>query len=131
MIIGITDMETPKFTKGPWEFDGKGRIDAVAFRNPTGHMVIKDDGSKEDYIGGLVALPYSCSEDGSVIENHAANARLIAASPEMFDALAEALEYFEDREDADHNGARFVANKEMQIAEMIRLALRKALGTSN
>lgn len=41
-------------------------------------------------------------------------------------ALEELLPYFENREDADHNGQRFVANTEMQHAEAIRNALKEA-----
>lgn len=40
--------------------------------------------------------------------------------------LEEALEYFEDRQDADHNGERFVPNKEMRMAQTIREALGEA-----
>lgn len=65
-------------TPGPWAFDGVGRVDAVQFRRPTGHLL--DDGS--EYIGGLVALPYECGEG-----THEANARLIAASPDLLAEL--------------------------------------------
>lgn len=40
-------------------------------------------------------------------------------------ALETALEYFADREDADHNGQRFVGNKEMKIAQELREAMSK------
>lgn len=72
-----------KFTPGPWEYDGNGRVDAVEFRKPTGHIC--EDGS--EYIGGLVALPYHCGG-----ATHEANARLIAAAPEMFAVLEKLLE---------------------------------------
>lgn len=39
------------------------------------------------------------------------------------DVLTELLEYMEDREDADHDGERFVANTEMKLAIDIRQAL--------
>jgi len=55
-----------------------------------------------------------------------ANAKLIAAAPELLEALQNCLNYFEDREDADHNGEGYVLNDEMQNAEMIRAAIRKA-----
>lgn len=38
-------------------------------------------------------------------------------------SLESALEYFADREDADHNGSRFVGNLEMKMAQEIREAL--------
>lgn len=37
-------------------------------------------------------------------------------------ALDEALVYFKDREDADHNGIDFVANEEMRLALEIEQA---------
>lgn len=40
-------------------------------------------------------------------------------------ALEELLPYFENREDADHNGSRFVANVEIQHATAIRTALEE------
>ena len=76
-----------KFTPGPWEYDGKSRIDAVQFRKPTGHIC--EDGS--EYIGGLVALPYHCGALGRG-DTHEANARLIAAAPELLEALGSMLE---------------------------------------
>lgn len=72
-----------KFTPGPWEYDGNGRVDAVEFRKVTGHLL--DDGT--EYIGGLIALPYFCGNG-----THEANARLIAAAPEMFAVLEKLLE---------------------------------------
>ena len=39
------------------------------------------------------------------------------------DVLTEILEYMEDRQDADYDGERFVANKEMNFASDIRQAL--------
>jgi hypothetical protein len=40
-------------------------------------------------------------------------------------ALEEVLPYFEDREDADHNGISYVSNDEMQHANTIRAALAR------
>lgn len=39
------------------------------------------------------------------------------------DMLTELLEYMEDRQDADHDGESFVANKEMSLATDIRQVL--------
>ncbi len=39
------------------------------------------------------------------------------------DLLTELLEYMKDREDADHDGERFVPNAEMKLAIDIRQAL--------
>jgi hypothetical protein len=70
--------EQAKHTPGPWAFDGEGRIDALKFRKPSPHVI---DG--KEYMEGLIALPYSCG--GS--ETHEANALLIAAAPELLEAL--------------------------------------------
>lgn len=45
---------------------------------------------------------------------------------ELRDALQEDLEFFADREDADHDGQRFIGNDEMQRAQTIREILNKA-----
>ena len=67
-------------TPGPWQYDGNGRIDALAYRKPTG-FVLKDG---TEYIGGLVALPYDCGEgtDGG-------NARRIVACVNALDGLSD------------------------------------------
>lgn len=85
-----------KHTPGPWEFDGQSRIDAVALRKPTGHTVTDDDGTEREYIGGLVALAYSCG-DGT----HEGNSRLIAAAPDMLEALQADAEA--DQANRDHD----------------------------
>jgi len=60
---------------------------------------------------------------------HADNARLIAAAPAMLDALQEALEYFEDREDVDDGpDGEPSANAEMSVAITLRAAIAKAIG---
>lgn len=97
-------MET-KFTPGPWAYDGKGRVDAVELRKPTGHIC--DDGS--EYIGGLVALPYPCGAG-----THEANGRLIAAAPDLL-AVAEML--------VDGGASA-------EVFSAARAALSKALGES-
>ena len=70
--------------------------------------------------------PYDFADD-----TNEANARLIAAAPEMLEALKDALAYFSDREDADHNGRTFVGNEEMRLATALRAAIAKASGTQS
>ncbi|SFB74620.1 hypothetical protein SAMN05216344_102208 [Polaromonas sp. OV174] len=72
-------------TPGPWAFDGAGRIDALNFRVPSPHKLKNNDGSERIFMLGLVALPYACG-DGTF----EANARLIAAAPELLADLREA-----------------------------------------
>lgn len=58
------------------------------------------------------------------------DARLISAAPEMLDALKEALEYFDDKADAEYlpGKAAPVGNREMKLAGEIRAAIAKATG---
>lgn len=103
---------TNEHTPGPWAYDGAGRVDAVHFRKPTGNMV--DDGSgMKEYIGGLVALPYSC-EAGTM----EANARLIAAAPELLAACEKAVQWLDGW-----------ASAEPYVSEL-RAAIAKATGES-
>jgi hypothetical protein len=53
----------------------------------------------------------------------AANARLIAAAPEMFDALSEVEWIFDGEEDITNNGG---PNNAMKALAVVRAALRKA-----
>lgn len=57
-----------------------------------------------------------------------ANARLIAAAPDMLEALYEAEEYFDNRADADHDETGFVPNEEMKLLAVVRAAIAKATG---
>lgn len=59
-----------------------------------------------------------------------ANARLIAAAPEMLEALYEAEEYFDNRADADNDETGFVPNTEMKLLVSIRAAIAKATGAA-
>lgn len=69
------------YTPGPWQFDGESRIDALQFRKPT--QFVDENGVEQTYMLGLVALPYGCGGSGT----HQANAHLIAAAPELLEAL--------------------------------------------
>lgn len=76
-------------TPGPWEFDGRSGIYAVQFREP-GKVFTMEDGTQVPSTEGLVALPYSCGAtmtEGGVRANHHANARLMAAAPELLQEL--------------------------------------------
>lgn len=41
----------------------------------------------------------------------------------LLESALDALEYFEQREDADHDGERFIPNKEMHHASSLRKAI--------
>jgi len=57
------------------------------------------------------------------------DARLIAAAPDLLEALAECEEYFDNRADADWDAEDgFIPNKEMRLLSLVREALAKAEG---
>jgi len=68
-------MSGEKFTPGPWEFDGMAYI----FKTPIG------DGEMVAQIRGWGWLQKKGEEAGIAEQN--ANARLIAAAPDMYEAL--------------------------------------------
>ena len=68
---------------------------------------------------GSISLP--SSEEGQ------ANARLIAAAPDLLAALQDALEFAEDQEDTeDGPDGRPQANDAMLLAQTLRAAIAKA-----
>jgi len=75
-----------KHSPGPWEWDGRARVDSVPLR----HDAPYDNGKGQivPYVSGMVALPYAAGNEDGELE---ANARLIAAAPDLLKA-AVALE---------------------------------------
>jgi len=109
-------MSRENWTKGPWTYDYKPGIDS------------KDKtlwGYAEVLAGEDAILRTDRGEADDI-----ANARLASLSPEMYDVLVEALEYFDDRSDAETMTDRGdVPNDEMVMAEKIRpLVIRARLG---
>ena len=94
-------------TPGPWAWDGEGRIDALQFRKVSPHLV---DG--KPYMEGLVALPYSCGGHAT----HEANARLIAAAPELLEAVERALRHAQNI-GIDSEGSSYVSTLRTAIAK--------------
>ena len=97
-----------KFTPGPWEFDGMEYI----FKTPIG------DGKMVAQIRGWGWLQKK-GEDAGIAEQEA-NARLIAAAPDMYEALKELEESVEYWSDYD---------VPVGIVDKINAALAKADGT--
>jgi hypothetical protein len=98
-----------KHTPGPW---------SVADRLvPNGRRWVQRNHTRT-----LVALVYSTPE-------REANARLIAAAPDLLEACNEALEFAEDQEDVlDGSYGQPEPNRAMQVATMLRAAIAKAEG---
>jgi hypothetical protein len=99
-----------KHTPGPWIFDD------VAVRTPR----LENSNTESN----LIALVYSryIGEDGSL----QANTRLVAASPDLLEALEACEEYFDNRADADCDQDGYIPNEEMKLLTLVRAALSKA-----
>ena len=105
-----------KHTPGPWVWDGEGRIDALKFRKVSPRLV-----GGRPYMEGLVALPYSCGGHAT----REANARLMAAAPELLVALEAAESVM------SHPVHAFeVLAEHSVVREMIRAAIAKATGAT-
>jgi hypothetical protein len=85
----------------------------------TAPWVIADDGTIEARFAGLV---------GHVANVSQANARLIAAAPDLLEALLDALPYVEDVLDNPEQLACFKAGTVQRHAKAIRAAIAKATG---
>lgn len=119
-------MNEVKHTLGPWWSEGEydedeGGCAIIAANTDCGPL-------PGNPTRGMVAWA------SELLPEHAdeciANARLIAAAPEMLEALYEAEEYFDNRADADHDETGFVPNKEMTLLVSIRAAIAKATGST-
>lgn len=79
-------MEEGKWTPGPWEIDRPGKPEQSVFARVT--------------LSGTMARMFVCSIDTTEVDDHPeqadANARLIAAAPELFEALAEGVRLYSE-----------------------------------
>jgi hypothetical protein len=107
-------MTEAKYTTGPWFLTG---IRTLYVEAKIG--------------GGLVQEVAACGpthQDGGYGDQQKANARLIAAAPELLEASMKVLEWFEAED--DHSKADFYQRMQMcrDAEEMIRAAITKATG---
>lgn len=103
-------MSEIKHTPGPWRIAGKYKGDHGSFWLET-------------------EFPMPVFELVPVIGvpgEHLANARLIAAAPDLLEALQECEDYFDNRADADCDQDGYIPNKEMLLLQVVREALKKA-----
>ena len=113
-------MTERKFTPGPWRWDGPLRFGEHGMLlgmcdKPGWHPVVEVQ-------EGAVYSEYS--SDPACVQVAEADARLIAAAPDLIDALEECAEYFDDRADVNWEGDG--PNKEMQMFMAVKAALEKA-----
>ena len=107
-----------KHTPGPWKFIDATKVAGMQFAQK---CVIKAGGKQIADFSWNDSSPWFPTKGESQ-----ANARLIAASPDLLEALQECEEYFDNRADADCDQDGYVPNKEMRLLQVVRDALRKA-----
>jgi hypothetical protein len=101
-----------KHTPGPW---------LLATSNSWRRFMSRD--------GALVCEPIKQNDGHPDLRVSTADARLIAAAPDLLGACNEALEFAEDQEDVvDGDYGQPKPNRAMQVATMLRAAIAKAEG---
>jgi hypothetical protein len=114
-------------TPGPWAYDDV-RVYAPAFDKKV--VVTRDDGTVHEHGRGLVALPYSCGPLGAEFGGCQANARLIAAAPELLGVLKACAALLDDYSDVDDGGSGPVANRATALLQEVTAAIAHAEGRS-
>ena len=110
-------MNKPNFTPGPWKYHAPTNTDQRLFiEHPdgTGRIIA---GMSQGFCFNKKCIP---------IEEREANARLIAAAPEMFEALHDALVYITDCIDCSEDN-KLIARAKKDEAN-IRAILAKVRG---
>lgn len=114
---------TTKHTPGPWFLDGNGKI----WRRPPSELYERGGGVAGDHPVAQAFRGHSSWEQGFPVE---ANARLIAAAPELLEALQSALQAFESIIDEMTVGERYT-NAGQYLIDAVpeaRAAILKATG---
>ena len=102
-------MSDMKHTPGPWRSSGHPHYQAIISDSPTGDERLDEQDHREAYGGYLI-----CE---SVLE---ANARLIAAAPELLEALEEAvlqIEYMHEKFQDTGTGCMTITRSNAAIAK--------------
>jgi hypothetical protein len=129
-----------RFTKGPWKFERMAT--ALELARLQGKELETHDGYFRENDGSWIVTHESgqiarITFHGSAKRGQGymapdpegqANAHLIAAAPTMYEVLEECAEFFFERADADHNGERYVPNKDMKLLATVTAALARARG---
>lgn len=106
-------------TPGPWVLDGHNMSSILKCVVPKGDP-------KACHLTGDYDIIARCFSD-----NWRNDARLIAAAPDLLEALFECEEYFDNKADADCDQDGFIPNKEMRLLDVVRAAIAKAEGRTN
>lgn len=107
-----------KHTPGPWGIEQTDDTNWIGFMRP-------HDG-KVELIVCTTARDFTL-KDGAREQNDA-NARLIAAAPELLDALVEAVECGMVPISSAKDGGASTHSRQVRCADMIRAAIAKATG---
>jgi hypothetical protein len=99
-------MNTHTHTEGPWMYATGEDWDGAHVTDKHGRIVADCQGCD---------IPGACGEVGT--DEAKANARLIAAAPEMLEALREMLSMFGDHEQYDEDSAQVISQTRQVIAK--------------
>lgn len=104
-----------KHTPGPWKLQSFATISeqwifSLCNPNPVGDIICRapERGQTES------------------LKQWGANAKLIAAAPDLLEALDECEAYFDNIADADHDETIPIPNREMKLLTIVRNAIKKA-----
>ena len=110
---------TSQHTPGPWQVDHGFSSMVVADKFRKTIPVTMPDGEVREHEAGMLALVYAPGGWGPLTSE--ANARLIAAAPDMYDVCVEAENWLDNHGDETDPGA-------MGLLSMLRAAITKAEG---
>lgn len=122
-------------TPGPWSFEPSDSGDSSVGLAPTPPVVFTCIPNREDRTIDIAVIGttiYDNSEDGYPQSwgDPDANARLIAAAPELLEALQRCAELLDDYSDVnDGEDGQPVPNRAMSLLHDVEAALSKAEGT--
>lgn len=103
-------MSEKKFTPGPWRIFGANRYECPGIDAESTSIIV---------FGRRFDQNQNCGVQGNTLEECQANARLIAAAPELLEALKRAVEWMEAPDESAFSD---------QDLNAARAAIAKALG---
>ena len=139
-------MSNTKHTPGPWRLTHTtpswGRSHQYVIWAEMPYQILQSGVGKSTPIGSIDmndsyghVWQFPTDAEGEMIKDESfnrselpaeANAKLIAAAPELLEALKECEEYFDDVADVDYDETEALPNKEMQLLVIVRKAIQNA-----